>query len=344
MVRVLSRALALAAAALGIAGGGAPAYADEQAPLTLCLAAAADDSPVYPLKEVPANHREIAVVFHLREGEAFKTITHVWTAIEVGDAAPANTEIARGDLALQDMRHGFLHFTLPKDLPVGKYRLDVSMDGKPWSSLDFPVVAAKEAKAVEKPADLLALEPGTTWTYSFEIRPGPIVKNMTIPGAEKGADGAFRATATYTAAAKEAEGTRVEIRRGNILINEEWWALSATGLFVARERQSEQEAVYDPPVPTVPLPLAGPASWTYKAKDGSFERAYRMWGPLPVATPKGEAPGWIVLSKQSTGRGILSIERHFVPGVGVVREVQVQTAVGRLLTRMETSLLSVSSK
>jgi hypothetical protein len=109
--------------------------------------------------------------------------------VDVGDAAPPKTEIARGKLPLEGKTHGSLKFTLPKDLPVGTYRLDVLADEKPWASLEFPVVAPKEAPSLAKPADLLPLEPGTKWTYSQVLEAGPTVKKLTVSGAEQGADG-----------------------------------------------------------------------------------------------------------------------------------------------------------
>mgnify|MGYP003449396423 CR=1 FL=1 len=81
-------------AALALLLAAIAASAEETPPLTLCLAAAADNSAVYPLKEVPATNRELVVVFKLRAGESFGKLEHVWTAVDVGDVAPANTEIA----------------------------------------------------------------------------------------------------------------------------------------------------------------------------------------------------------------------------------------------------------
>jgi len=45
-------------------------------------------------------------------------------------------------------------------MPVGKYRLDVSADGKPWKSTAFTVVEVAKAPDVKKPEDLLPLRQG----------------------------------------------------------------------------------------------------------------------------------------------------------------------------------------
>ena len=315
-----------------------PDAAPAPPPLTLCLGAHADDTAAYPLEEVPANHRVLTVVFRLKDTESYTKLTHVWIAVDVGDVAPANHEIDRADLDLKGRKRGVLRLPLPKDFPVGKYRLDVLADGKPWASLAFPVVPPKPVVPLEKPGDLLPLAVGTKWTRSFVLEAGPIVKNLTLSGGERSADGKWRATATFTVAAKEEAGARVEIRRNDVLVNEEWWRLDASGLGITRERAGGSEASYDPPVPILRLPLASPLSFTYKPTDASFERAYQMWGPLPVVGPKGSTPGWVVLYTQATPRGARTVESHFVPGIGVVRDVAVDSVAGILRTRIETTI------
>ncbi len=326
----------LRALALLLASAAAPA--DDPPPLTLCLAPAADNSAAYPLKEVAATNREFVVVFRLGAGESFEKLDHVWTAVDVGDAAPANTEIAREELALKGTTSGNLRFTLPRDLPVGKYRLDVSADGKPWASLEFPVVPPTEATPLAKPSDLMPLEPGTKWTYSWLLEGGPTVKKLNVSGAEQGADGKCHATMTLAVAGKEDGLARVEMRRGDTLVNEEWWSLGDTGLVVTRVKTEGQMADYEPPLPMIAIPLKSASSWTHEPKDGTAIE-YRMWGPLPVKTPLGETPGWIVLMRFAAGDQITTIERNYAPGVGIVREVHVTARGPTLLTRLETALL-----
>ena len=58
-----------------------------------------------------------------------------------------------------------------------------------------------------------------------------------------------------------------------------------------------------------------------------------------MQTPSGEVPGWIVWMKTVSGPQVTTIERHYAPGVGVVREVHVDAVGPDLLTRIETALL-----
>jgi len=54
--------------------------------------------------------------------------------------------------------------------------------------------------------------------------------------------------------------------------------------------------------------------------------------------PAGEAPGYIVLMQQPSPDVGLSVERQYLPGIGMVREVVVQARNGAMLTRWESTL------
>lgn len=313
--------------------------AEEPSPLTLCLAPAADDSPVYPLREVPANHREFVVACRLRAGESFQKLTGAWTAVDVGEAAPPNSEIGRTDLPLRGSSHGHFRYSLPRDFPIGKYRFDVAADGVPWASLEFSVVPAAEPVPAAKPEELIPLSPGTTWTYAWLLEPGPAVKNLTVTGAERGEDGKFRATTSISVAERDGAVARMEWRRGGAVVGEEWWSLGAEGLAVVKAKAGETTVTHDPPLPILALPLRSAHAWTHQPKGDPARMEYRMWGPLPLPTPTGEAPGWVVWMRNAAGPRVSTIERQIVPGVGVVRESHVDVVGTALLTRIETALL-----
>ena len=98
-----------------------------------------------------------------------------------------------------------------------------------------------------------------------------------------------------------------------------------------------QPVELDPPQVMWALPLTT-RSWTYKAGDGSFSQAYEMWGPVPVKGPDGEVPGYVVAATQSTILGLTTLERRFIPGFGMVREVTIMAAGGNLISRQELVL------
>jgi len=66
-----------------------------------------------------------------------------------------------------------------------------------------------------------------------------------------------------------------------------------------------------------------------------------MWGPLPVKTPQGEQPGYVVLVQQAMGIGSMTAERHFVPGIGMVREIIITAMNGAMVSRQTMELKSV---
>jgi hypothetical protein len=77
------------------------------------------------------------------------------------------------------------------------------------------------------------------------------------------------------------------------------------------------------------------------AKDHSYRQTYRMWGPLPLRGPQGEAPGYVVLTEQPVPPGSLTVERHIIPGIGLVKEIIVQALRGEMLSRQELILTGV---
>jgi hypothetical protein len=64
-----------------------------------------------------------------------------------------------------------------------------------------------------------------------------------------------------------------------------------------------------------------------------------MWGPVPLKGPAGGAPGYVVLMQQPSEPIALSVERQYLPGLGMVREVVVQARNGIMLTRWESVLM-----
>ena len=306
--------------------------------LELALGAAADYSPVYPTRTVPATARELTAVFRLGEGEAYRTLTGTWIAVDVGDVAPPNYEIATTDLRANGAGdRGRFRYEQPGPLPVGRYRLDVAADGRPWRSVEFIVVPGTPDVDVPGPDGLLPLTPGRSWTYAFVQEPGEGA-TVSMPGVRPDAEGRLRASVTLTVLGGEDAGTHVEWRRNGVQALEEWWRLSPSGLVATRRKPGDEIIDLDPPQLLLPFPLAAPQSWTYEAADGSSAQSNQVWGPVPVAGPDGNAPGYIVLTKEPPQSPVVSAERHFLPGVGLVREVIVQALDGRTVSRTEMVL------
>ena len=313
-----------------------PASASE---LQLCLARAADYSAVYPTRTFPTGStEEVSAVVRLPKGQSLRKLEATWTVVDVGTASAPGRVInkttipmAGKDRAAVFMRSG------GGPLPPGTYRLDVAADGKPWRSAGFSV-APVEAPVVRRPADLLALKPGTVWRYAFVQQFGAGVKPQLPPGTTLDGAGRLRATLTKTAVGQDDAGMHVETRRDGALVEEEWWKVTGAGLVVTKMRSGGEEAAFDPPGPIWPWPLKTPRGWTFQPPGEAVAQAFRMWGPVLLKTPAGERPGYVVLMEQRATPHEVSVERQYVPGVGMVREVVTQARNGMLLTGWESVL------
>lgn len=326
----------LVAAAIGIVcldPGARAAAAD----LQLCLARAADYSPVYPTTSFPAGStEEVAAVVRLSQGESYRNLVATWTAVEAGNA-PRNQVINKVTVPMQRLDRAVVHMrSKGGPLPPGKYRLDVTADGNPWQRLDF-VVSPVEPPAVRAPDAMLPLKPGTVWRYTFEQQFAAGVRPELPPGTKLDGDGRLRAALEKTAAGQDGMGTHIETRRNGVVVEEEWWKLTDAGLVVTKLKSGDEEQTFDPPGAIWPWPLKTPRRWQYDI-DASSKQTFRMWGPVPVRGPAGLTPGYVVLMQQPSKPIALSVERQYVPGIGMVREVVVQARNGVMLTRWESVL------
>jgi hypothetical protein len=342
----MKRFLVMTCAASLLLAGRVALSAEQGKPrarVQMCLAAAADFEPIYPTSTFPATSKGVTAVFQIADDETFKTLTGVFTVVDVGDAAPANTEMARVDMAVKPGKRGRFIYTQDNALPPGDYRLDILADGKPWQSAPFQVEARRiEPHAIDPPAALLPLEEGQVWAYAFTqiARPGVTIR---LPGIEPDEDGTLRAKVTRTVRETDDTGTRVELHRNGDMVFEEWFRLDEHGLTSMQRRTADEVTTLDPPQVLWPLPLT-PKSWTYTPSDQSYQLSCQMWGPLPVAAPDGEIPGYIVLVEQPTPIGKITVERHFVPGVGMAREVITTAMAGQMVTRQEMILQQATAR
>ncbi len=303
--------------------------------LVTCLAGAADHSPVFATKVFYPSSREIAAVVRLPQGTSFTEATHVWIAVNVGDVAPPNYEIARNRLAFAGQRAATLRYSQDVPLPVGSYRLEVLGDEKPWRSVSFDVAAAPSAPPLISPKDLLPLATGVEWEYRFE----QCTKGRSTAPEGAGTEQKRVTARVRLAVADVSEGSaHIRLERDGALMAEEWWRVGPEGLSAVKRRSGTEMFALDPPQILLALPLANAYTWTYEAKDGSFAQRSRMWGPCPVHALGEEKPGYIVLTEQAIPGGKSTAERLFLPGLGLVREVIVTAAAGDLVTRQEMTL------
>jgi hypothetical protein len=313
----------------------APTTQADNAGLETCLAAAADGSSIYPSDHFP-RAKEINATFRLGDAHGGE-LEFNWVAVDVGDAAPANFTIASGTLDIHNATCGTVSMNgLEQPLPVGKYRQDVSIDHQPWKSRDFSMIAPLDAPNVQNPQDLVPLTPGKKWTYKF-VQEAANGATLTGPGIKLDPDGKMRATVEITHAGDDDKGSHMELRRDGNLVFSEWWRLGSDGLTATQRKSTDQVVSLQPPQVLLPWPLE-PKTWSYEPDDHSYKQTCRMWGPLPVQGPSGEVPGYVVMIVQTDGLSKTSDERHFIPGLGLAKEVIVNTINEKLVDRTVMTL------
>jgi hypothetical protein len=97
--------------------------------------------PVDPTSTFQPNQAVIHLVVTVVNAPSDTKVKTVWTAVDVGDAAPANTKIDEAEVTMDGS--GNAHFTLSEPSsgawPAGKYKVDVYLDDKLDRTLEYTV-------------------------------------------------------------------------------------------------------------------------------------------------------------------------------------------------------------
>jgi len=97
--------------------------------------------PVDPTTTFPVDQPVIHLVAKVANAPEGTKVKSVWTAVDVGDIAPANTKVAETEVVLNS--DGSAHFTLSLPSsgawPVGKYKVDVYLNDKLDRTLEYTV-------------------------------------------------------------------------------------------------------------------------------------------------------------------------------------------------------------
>ena len=110
---------------------------------------------------------------------------------------------------------------------------------------------------------------------------------------------------------------------------------------MTRKKCPSLRLIFDPPQVFFPWPVVMASHWEYVSRDESLRQTYRIWGPVPVKGPKGEAPGYVVLVEQRSPLAITTVERDYIPGVGMVRSLAIAGFGAETVDREELTLTRV---
>jgi hypothetical protein len=306
-------------------------------PVQLALDGAADLSPVYPTVTIPANEHDFVAIFtcgdqnnHLIKTE-FTPIDATGSYRITREARAEVAPIATGTRFL--VRQPFL-----TDLPVGRWSMTASVDGKAVGTVEFKVVAPASPVKLSSPTELMgSLSEGSEWNYKFRFlaEPRPGLK-MTMDGIQDAdAEGWLNTTLQHRIVSLDPDGARREQRRGNGPAESLWLVPTDRGLAATKSDQGNGPKPFEP----AQLMALAPneqfhRDWRWLPKGAPPELAltYKMWGPLPVKTSRGEQPGYVVLQRvpdpHDPAKVATSVEYHYAPGPGLVHEVIVNPIAG----------------
>ena len=97
--------------------------------------------PINPTTTFSIEQPVIHLVATVANAPSDTKVKTVWTAVDVGDAAPANTKIDEAEVTLD--ASGTAHFTLSLPAsgawPVGKYKVEVYLNDKLDRTLEYTV-------------------------------------------------------------------------------------------------------------------------------------------------------------------------------------------------------------
>ncbi len=98
--------------------------------------------PVEPTSTFSTDQAVIHLVVTVANAPSDTKVKSVWTVVDVGDAAPANTKIDEAEVTMDGSRN--VHFTLSTPSsgawPMGKYKVDVYLDDKLDRTLEYTIV------------------------------------------------------------------------------------------------------------------------------------------------------------------------------------------------------------
>jgi hypothetical protein len=344
-----SRFLVLLAA---LAPAPAASEAADAPGLQLALDGAADLTPVYPTTTLPANAREFAVIFTYGD----QKMHHVGFTFDPIDATGAYRISTGGQADVAAVGDGSRFLLRPQfltDIPVGRWRFAATVDDQTVGSEEIKVVAAMAPLKIAGPIELAgSLTAGSEWNFKFRLfqEPAPGLK-LTVDGIDQAdAAGWLNTTLVRKAAARDAEGTRWDMIRTGKLLMSQWAIATDRGIAVTKTESDGNDQAINPPELTVAMPTDRfHQTWQWNVKGGNPDHAQRfqMWGPLPIETPQGERPGYVVLQKipddDDPSKTGFSAELHIVPGLGVVHETDIQPIpqIGAA-TRTEFDLVSMT--
>ena len=172
-----------------------------------------------------------------------------------------------------------------------------------------------------------------------------IGKGLNVSNVKQDAEGKIRLPVLY-----RAEGTenvngkdllKFEMHRAGVITNTDLLTVDEHGIVCWARINLDGELVkFNPPQTMIAAPLKKGAGWDFngKASELKVQQHYDVLGEEKIDVPAGKFHAFRIHGEQ-TSPNRMTIDRWFVPGVGIVKDVTtMQDAKGDLLQRISLEL------
>jgi hypothetical protein len=189
---------------------------------------------------------------------------------------------------------------------------------------------------------LVPTTPGTTWRYNMTQELG---KGLTISNLKTDLDGKVRLPVLYRLNGTEnvdgKELLKFEMHRAGAITNTDLLAVDDHGITCWARINLDGELIkFNPPQTMVAAPLKQGATWNFDGQAGDLkvQQQYNVSGEEDIEVPAGEFHAFHIRAEQSSPSR-MTIDRWFVPGTGIVKDVTTMRATdGDLLQRISLEL------
>src|SRR6267143_6487851 len=191
-------------------------------------------------------------------------------------------------------------------------------------------------------APVIPTAPGTSWRYNMTEEIG---KGLNLPNVKADADGKIRLPVLYRLEGTEdVDGKdllKFEMHRAGTITNTDLFTVDEHGITCwARVNLDGELVKFTPPQTMIAAPLKQDATWNFDGQAGDLKvhQQYNVTGEEDIEVPAGEFHAFHIRGEQSSPSR-MTIDRWFVPGIGIVKDVTTMRATdGDLLERISLEL------
>lgn len=184
--------------------------------------------------------------------------------------------------------------------------------------------------------------PGTTWRYNMTEEIG---KGLSISNLKTGIDGKVRLPVIYRLEGTEdLDGKGVlkfEMHRAGSITNTDLVTVDEHGITCWARINLDGELIkFNPPQTMIAASLKPGTTWNFDGRAGELQvhQEYNVIGQEDIEVPAGEFHAFHIRGEQRSPSRMM-IDRWFVPGTGIVKDVTTMVAAdGDLLERISLEL------